>query len=121
MEEEFKIPNNIKILIDLEFLSLFKQNLCKVFNKDDMGTYGVTCSGGTGGWQTALKNTCSELKKLEVLRYYNELEWFNSDYFDSEISDMMLERGLIEDDIDNINNVLDVFGLSLDYEDDSDD
>lgn len=95
MEETYKIPENIKSLIDIEFLNLFNKNICEVFGYDSLDDYVANVQGGTGGWYTALKNTCFELKKLEILGYWEKLEWYDSDYFDGELADMMLENGII--------------------------
>ena len=116
--ENYSIPQDILNLIDLEFLTLFKHNLCIVFKMDDISEYSVCCLGGTGGWQKALHDTSFELKKLQVIGYYDSIPWWKSDYFDGKISDLMVESKVIEKDLDTVNSAMDELGLSLDYEDD---
>ena len=48
--------------------------------------------GGTGGWAEAFKQTCKKLSMLWLWDYYRSLEWYDSDLFDGEIADGIIEK-----------------------------
>lgn len=86
--KEYHIPNDIKAHITEEFGREFLNQLSCVYSNydyeseaewfDDMCMY---CEG-TGGWYTALEKTAEIMRCRELIEYYNNLEWYDSDQFD---------------------------------------
>ena len=93
----YVIPENIKELLNKEFLELFKKNLDLIYPVNCDGTSGsldkehYNMSAGTGRWYKALLDTSFELNKLQIMGYWDDLEWFDSDYFDDKLTDMIME------------------------------
>ena len=102
MEEQdswnYTIPENINKLIDKEFLALFKKSLDEAYpvHKDgctyflDEGHYRL--SEGSGHWSSAMLSTCFDLHKLEIIGYYETLEWWESDIFDDELCSKLIKE-----------------------------
>ena len=87
--ENYEIPENIKSLIDEDFLLLFKEKLDVIYNNKEDLKYELI--EGNGAWHSALLDTCFDLKKLEVVGHYENLEWYDSDHFDSLLGEMLAE------------------------------
>lgn len=51
---------------------------------------------GTVGYCEAIKDTCNKHQLLNIFNYYNQLPWYDSDLFDSELGDLLVEFGLVE-------------------------
>ena len=54
--------------------------------------YGIL---GTYGWNSAFMTTCRTFNKVELMKYYNKLAWYESDWFDSDLLDLFCAYGLI--------------------------
>lgn len=50
---------------------------------------------GTSGWNVALWSTCKRLGLMDFYKWYDGLRWYESDEFDSVLSDELVKR--IED------------------------
>lgn len=105
----YKIPQNIKSKLTKEVLEYFRDATFVVFELADIKQgrestdrsnqtyYEFWCYvEGTIGWCNAFENTCNTFGLIEVLDYYNNLDWYDSDKFDYELCEMMIEYGLIE-------------------------
>lgn len=102
---EYKMPDEIKNKIPKYFPAAFAGELCstfgpKVFEKDEDNIYNLSYLGGTAGWAEALKMTCKKLGLDWLWKYYNSLDWFDSDLFDGEVEDMIISK-FIENTTDN--------------------
>ena len=93
----YEVPEYIKELLDKEFLELFKKNLdidypvsCDGVS-DELTREHYNMSEGTGRWHKALLDTSFELNKLQVIGYWDSLEWYDSDYFDSKLTGMIID------------------------------
>jgi hypothetical protein len=85
-------------MITKEFLLKFKENLGSnfgygVFDFDDEEIW--INLGSTMGWGHSFIQTCLEMNLPALHEYYNALEWFDSDVFDGDISDLAIEYGII--------------------------
>ena len=99
----YHIPLEIKQKIPDYFYIAFAGELHSVFGswaseKDECGIYGLSYEGGTAGWVAAFKATCDKLQMQWLLDYYNTLEWYDSDQFDSEIGDAIIKTVYEADD-----------------------
>ena len=96
---KYKIPEEIKTKLTKEFLTDFLHELIKIFNLkepiyyDDCLAY-LEC---TCGWVDAFQHACIKQKLIDVLMYYDELEWYDSDMFDGEVSSLMIKYGLVQE------------------------
>jgi len=94
---EYSIPQEWKDIIDLNFLKQFREELFKLkyislgsFYQDTTNYY-----GGTSGWDVALKLTCINTNKVNLYKYYRTLPWYDSDLFDYDLSEMLMESNII--------------------------
>jgi len=88
-ETEYKIPEDIMELITDDFLNKFLDNLKDNFKRWLMNSQitedELFYLEGTSGWSQALKTTSEK-----VFCYWNKLEWYDSDIFDSKITELMV-------------------------------
>ena len=99
---EYTMPQNIKNLITDDFLKEFRNQLFRI-NKDysleTFAEYGIPMNTSTSGWFAALGKACLLTHKEELLDYWRSLPWYDSDVFDGELAEMLIERGFILDDL----------------------
>ena len=93
----YSMPHNIKKLMDYEFCETFMKELHNVwgFSLNDFNWESIGYSEGTGGWYESFAATCRILNKGELLLYYNNLSWYDSDLFDAELSELLVTYKLI--------------------------
>ena len=98
---KYKMPKEIKDKLTKEVLSDFPNKFIDVFNLEPNSTltyYGdMAYSEGTYGWQKAFDYACEKHGLNDVIEYVDELEWYDYDLFCGEVSDLLLEYGLIEE------------------------
>lgn len=106
--KNYRLPNKKKWLLTDEFLITFKEELDKIFKPDDNATYWNHYSwlDSTSGFYDALKITSEKYNvKKAIYEYACKLPWYDSDFFDSELTEMMYKKGIIEEGKpDEINN-----------------
>ena len=106
----YNIPLNIKKKLTKEFLIDFKDKAITTFKQNDIrlgrepGAYEQDTyiswwmyMESTSGYVDSFLETCNKYKLYEIIEYYNELPWYDSDLFDSELGRMLVESGLIEE------------------------
>lgn len=94
---EYEIPKHIKELITDDFLKEFRNQLFRI-NKYDLSLFaeeGIPMNPSTTGWYASFGKACLLTKKEELLDYYRTLTWYDSDIFDSELAEMLVERKFI--------------------------
>lgn len=76
----------------------FLINIIQVFNLSEPIYYSdnIVYLESTCGWVDAFKNTCQKHNIEDVFAYYNGLEWYDSDLFDNEFGNLLVEYGLIK-------------------------
>lgn len=93
----YSIPGEIKSLIDRSFLEALRNELYWVFNLS-LGDYAydsAASNGGTGGWDVAFGLACIKTNKKEIYTYYRSLPWYDSDIFDGEVEEMLINERLV--------------------------
>lgn len=95
---EYKIPQEIKEQFTKDFIADFLLNITQVFNLKEPISYfdTIVYLESTCGWTDAFKNTCQKHNIEYVFAYYSSLEWRDSDLFDDELGDLLVEYGLIK-------------------------
>lgn len=104
---EYTIPNEIKEMIDRDFLISFRNELLRIFDYWDLASFqddGIPMNTGTSGWGAAFSKACIIHHKEELYHYWMTLEWYDSDIFDGLIADMMIEENVILDWLDKYTN-----------------
>ena len=93
----YKKKKKIKEKIDRKFLKTFRDELIRMegFSLATTEDKGIPIIESTNLWNTAFAKTCINTKNYEVLNYYDLLDWYESDEFDGEITDMMKQEHLI--------------------------
>lgn len=102
---EYSIPEEIKNLITLEFLTEFRKQLYRMheyYSLDLFADDGIPMNPSTSGWYAAFGKACLISGKEDLLKYWYSLPWYDSDIFDSELTEMLVSNNLILDDIENL-------------------
>lgn len=98
---EYTIPKDIKDLITYDFLKEFRNQLFRIhehYSLETFADFGIPINTSTGGWYAALGKTCLLTHKERVFNYWRTLPWYDSDIFDGELAEMLVENKLILDD-----------------------
>lgn len=96
--QEYKIPKEILAKFSDDFGKVLASELTLVFGNDifdkyeDVDTRQVIFLTSTIGWAKAFMKNCRDFKLIDVLEYYDELEWYDSDTFDDEICKILEEK-----------------------------
>lgn len=94
---EYTIPQEIKEKFTKEFIADFLNELVIIFDDKPINYIDETFAfTGTVGWDMAFMIACKKHGSSEVIEYYHDLEWYESDMFDDELISLMLDYGLIE-------------------------
>ena len=98
----YKIPDDILAKIPDYFWSALAGELVSVFStsifdKDDTDMYQLDFLCGTTGFDCAFHMTCRKLDLMWLYDYRNRLEWYDYDMFDSEISDILINKVLLSE------------------------
>ena len=100
---EYKIPLEIKQKIPKYFYYAMGEELVSIFGTEvlipedvndeinEYTVYGIDFVTSTSGWYEAFKATCKKLDLQWLLDYHKTLEWYESDLFNDEISQKIIE------------------------------
>lgn len=101
---EYAIPQDIKNLITDDFLKEFRNQLFRInnYSLENFAEEGIPMNTSTSGWFAALGKACLLTNKEALLDYWRTLPWYDSDVFDGELADMLIERGFILGDLSNV-------------------
>lgn len=93
----YKIPEDVLLRIPKHFYPAFGGELVSIFGidifeKDTDNLRGLDFITGTTGWHSALRMTCSKLGMEWLYKYYNNLKWYESDMFDSELEGLLIDN-----------------------------
>lgn len=96
----YYIPQEIKERFTKEFMSYFLTRLTQVYKMydfDEIPSYEeITNLEHTCGWNEAFDDTCSRYGMDDIYKYYDNLNWCDSDIFDGELTGIMVDYGLIK-------------------------
>lgn len=94
----YKMPEVVKAEFKAHILKCFLKELIDVFDIKHEVTMCNTIAHleGTYGWYEAFKKMCVNYGLEDILAYYDKLEWYDSDLFDGELGDLLVEYGLVE-------------------------
>lgn len=98
---EYTMPEHIKSLITDDFLKEFRNQLFRIhdhYSLDLYADYGIPMNTSTAGWFAAFGKACLMTHEEEILDYWRTLPCYDSDIFDGELADMLVERKFILDD-----------------------
>ena len=94
-EIKSKIPDYFYIAFGGELVSLFGLDIFDPIDERDEINEAALCGldflEGTSGWSAALWMTCKKLDMDWLWDYWDSLEWYDSDMFDGEIGDKVIE------------------------------
>lgn len=99
---EYEIQGNIKELITDDFLREFRNQLFRVYGGCNLGSLAdgaISLIASTSGWYVALGKACLVTHNEALLDYWNSLPWYDSDVFDDELVEMLIERHFILGDM----------------------
>lgn len=94
---EYTMPPEIKTMISNSFCQEFVKQIHLIhgfgleYTEIDVFVY----EGGTCGWEAAFALTCKKYNLDELYIYYSKLPWYDSDLFDGELTDILIEYKLI--------------------------
>ena len=94
---DYKIPQEIKVRFTKGFAINFLHKLNVVFDLiQPLSLEYLINFEGTCGWVDAFKCACQKYNMEDVFAYYNKLEWYDSDLFDDEFANLLVEYGLVK-------------------------
>lgn len=102
---KYKIPEHIMTLITYDFLKEFRNQLFRIhehYSLDTFADFGIPSNTSTGGWYAAFGKACLLTHKEELFDYWRSLAWYDSDIFDGELADMLVQNKLILEDSDKV-------------------
>lgn len=95
---DYKMPNEIKNKFTKEMLLDFRNKRNEIFDREDhMSNTSWTWEEGTGGWSMAFEYMCKKYGLNDILDYIGNLKWYDYDSFNSQLSDIMVEYGIVSD------------------------
>ena len=102
---EYTIPEHIQKLITDDFLKEFRNQLFRLHPQYSLETFaeeGIPEGTLTFTWSTALGKACLLTHNEELLDYWRTLDWYDSDLFDDQLSQMLIDRHFILGDVSKI-------------------
>ena len=93
----YEMPEKYKAMIDSTFCKNFLRELHLIwgFSLEDFNWESIGYCEGTSGWYVAFTNTCRTMQLDELFLYYRNLPWYDSDLFDAQLSDRLVEEKLV--------------------------
>ena len=102
---EYSIPEDIKKLITDDFLKEFRNQLFRIHEHYSLEVFaeeGIPVNTSTSGWFAAFGKACLLTHKETVLDYWRTLPWYDSDIFNSELAEMLIDRHFILGDLSKV-------------------
>lgn len=92
---QYHIPAEWTARIDSNFIDTFCKELSEINwnwtdNEDSFPRDNIMVES-TLGWGRALKCTCLRTANEDLWKYYNQLDWYDSDLFDGELTDLCFQ------------------------------
>lgn len=102
---KYTMPEDIKNLITDDFLKEFRNQLFRIHEYYSLETFaeeGIPMNTSTSGWFAAFGKACLLTNKEVLIDYWRTLPWYDSDIFDGELAEMLIERGFILGDLSKV-------------------
>lgn len=94
---KYEMPNDIKNRFTNDILKDFVDKFVEVFNIEHMTYEDAAYAEGTAGWYSAFKYMCENNDLNDVIDYYDNLPWYESDLFDDKLTGLLVKYDLLED------------------------
>lgn len=97
VENTHYIPEWIRMVLTDDVLEVFATEFKREFSKFNGCDWreAICCLDGTQGWGSALERTLIKCGLDSVWKYYDELEWYESDLFDGDLVDILLKKNML--------------------------
>lgn len=93
----YEMPEKYRKMMNSDFCNNFIKELHLIwgFSLEDFNWDSVGYCEGTSGWYVAFTNTCRKLQLDELFVYYRNLPWYDSDLFDEQLANKLVEEKLL--------------------------
>lgn len=108
----YTIPEKYKTMCTDNFLKEFRRQLYRMhehYSLDLFADEGIPINTSTTGWYASFGKACLLTNNEKLLDYYDKLGWEDSDIFDDELTNMMVDKKILLDEIDKYaikNNII---------------
>lgn len=108
----YTIPEKYKTMCTDNFLKEFRRQLYRMhehYSLDLFADEGIPINTSTTGWYASFGKACLLTNNEKLLDYYDKLGWEDSDIFDDELANMMVDKKILLDEIDKYaikNNII---------------
>ena len=95
---EYTMQESIKDLITYDFLKEFRNQIFRIheyYSLDTFADFGIPMNTSTAGWFAAFGKACLLTNKENLFDYWRGLPWYDSDIFDGELAEMLIDKKLI--------------------------
>lgn len=94
---KFEIPEDIRVLIDYDFLAMLQNELYMIFNLslEDYEYDSPALEIETSGWDVAFGLTCIKSDRKQIYEYFRTLDWEEWVLFYDAVVDMMVKSKII--------------------------
>ena len=100
---EYKMPSEIKNRFTVDMMTYFIYKFTEIFKHMPISTplsyYDLIYNEGSVGWQDAFDAMCAEYELDDVAVYVDNLKWYDYKWFCGEFTEMLLENGLVVDNL----------------------
>lgn len=88
---KYHIPAEWTVRINSNFVDIFCKELSEINWSEDSFPRDNIMVESTMGWGEALKCTCLKTDNEDLWEYYRQLEYYDSDLFDGELTDLCFQ------------------------------
>ncbi|MEK4907458.1 hypothetical protein [Niallia sp. FSL M8-0099] len=106
----YEIPDEIKGNFTKEFIEDFRKSAIEIFRQNDINlgrepydyeSYSYydwwVYVEGSSGFYEAFQKVCKKYNLEFIVDYYDNLPWYDSDLFDDQFGNLLIEYGLVEE------------------------
>lgn len=109
---KYTTPEKYKQMYTNDFLKEFRRQLYRMHENYSLELFadeGIPINTSTMGWYAAFGKACLLTNNEELLDYYDTLGWEDSDVFDDDLVNLMVDKKILLDEIDKYaikNNII---------------
>lgn len=99
---EYKMPQLIREKFTFDFCKQMMMELHRIYgvSVEDSDMDHMIHLEGTSGWGVAFTTACRKMNEPDLYKYYYNLPWYDSDIFDSQVTECIVEHKLLMPDFD---------------------